>query len=98
MIRLCDECGSPYEAQRSTSRFCSDRCRKRNHKRTVPLVPDAPPVIGSASFDDVADALSAARALSNEFARLSHTAPRPLRPGCHRISEAITMAITGEEW
>ena len=29
MERNCDTCGEPYTAQRSTSRYCSDVCRKR---------------------------------------------------------------------
>lgn len=40
MQRPCDVCGRPYEAKRRTSRFCSGRCRQRNHEnpRPVPLV------------------------------------------------------------
>jgi predicted nucleic acid-binding Zn ribbon protein len=33
MTRDCDVCGSPYEAYRRTSRFCSPRCRARNKGR-----------------------------------------------------------------
>ena len=29
-MRKCDLCGASYVAQRSTSRFCSPRCRSRN--------------------------------------------------------------------
>lgn len=29
MTRPCDGCGVPYGAQRASSRFCSDNCRKR---------------------------------------------------------------------
>jgi hypothetical protein len=29
---LCAQCGAPYPAQRSTSRFCSDTCRQRAHR------------------------------------------------------------------
>jgi hypothetical protein len=28
--RPCDQCGTTYTAQRSTSRYCSDGCRKRH--------------------------------------------------------------------
>lgn len=28
-MSTCEECGRSYEAQRSTSRFCSGTCRKR---------------------------------------------------------------------
>lgn len=33
MIRNCDSCGQEYEAQRSTSKFCSDDCRYRKNSR-----------------------------------------------------------------
>lgn len=28
----CDYCGKTYEAARSTSRYCSSRCRQRAHR------------------------------------------------------------------
>jgi len=31
MERPCDDCGKTYTAQRSTSRFCSPKCRIRSH-------------------------------------------------------------------
>lgn len=41
MKRKCDVCAAPYEALRSTSRFCSARCRVRNASRPKPEAPDA---------------------------------------------------------
>lgn len=43
--RNCDVCGAPYEAKRSTSRFCSPTCRVRNHQAggSVPPVAAVPP-------------------------------------------------------
>jgi predicted nucleic acid-binding Zn ribbon protein len=32
-VSLCAQCGKPYRPQRSDSRFCSDRCRQRAHRR-----------------------------------------------------------------
>lgn len=31
MQRSCDTCGTDYEAQRSTSRYCSSNCRAKAH-------------------------------------------------------------------
>lgn len=31
MERTCNTCGSLYQAQRKTSRFCSDKCRYHKH-------------------------------------------------------------------
>lgn len=32
MVRACNVCGEHYEAQRANSRFCSERCKKRNQR------------------------------------------------------------------
>ena len=32
MQRACDRCAKPYEAKRSTSRYCSPTCNKLAHK------------------------------------------------------------------
>ena len=34
-VSLCAQCGKPYRPQRSDSRFCSDTCRQRAHRRNV---------------------------------------------------------------
>ncbi len=34
MSRECDVCGTEYEAQRKTSRYCSTRCRTRASRRS----------------------------------------------------------------
>jgi hypothetical protein len=36
VTRICNVCGRPYEAPRSTSRFCGDTCRKRNLRAPRP--------------------------------------------------------------
>lgn len=98
-IVVCEECGKQFEARRSTARFCSSRCRVRHHRAKEPIMPAARPApLPDSSFEDVAEAVGQARAVSNSFAILSESAPRPLRPGCRRIGEAITRAIEDEEW
>jgi len=49
MQRPCGSCGEPYEAKRSDSRFCGDRCKKRAQRgHTAPVaVPIAMPVLSS---------------------------------------------------
>jgi hypothetical protein len=39
MMRSCDFCGTAYLAKRSTSRFCGDRCRRRNKGAPPPPKP-----------------------------------------------------------
>ncbi len=97
----CEVCGLVFEASRSDAKYCSTSCRKKAYRKRAkqPLVPESRPApLPSASFDDVADAVDDARAVSNRFAQLSSTAPRPLRAGCSRIGQAITRAIESEEW
>lgn len=35
MTRDCDACGTTYEAKRRTSKYCTERCRKRAQRRPV---------------------------------------------------------------
>lgn len=46
MQRSCDRCGKPYEAKRSTSRYCGVNCRTAvSRAGGVPRVVAAPPVV-----------------------------------------------------
>jgi hypothetical protein len=36
---VCEVCGVPLQAHRTTARFCSARCRQRHHRLTVPKTP-----------------------------------------------------------
>ncbi len=43
MNRECDSCGTEYEAQRKTSRYCSTRCRMRASRRPgAPVAAEVP--------------------------------------------------------
>src|SRR4029077_20828009 len=33
--RVCEQCGKPYEPQRSSSRFCSGTCRQHAHRKKL---------------------------------------------------------------
>lgn len=55
MQRTCQHCGKPFEAQRSTAKFCGSTCRARKHQGK-PASADNPP---TAPGTDVADALHA---------------------------------------
>jgi hypothetical protein len=37
MVRQCDVCSAEYLAKRRSSRFCSDRCRKRANRGAATL-------------------------------------------------------------
>lgn len=36
-LRTCDQCGRYYRYHRSTSRFCSDKCRQQNKRGIEPV-------------------------------------------------------------
>ena len=39
-MNKCIECGGGYEAKRSTSRFCSDKCKLAYHRNKVSVTDD----------------------------------------------------------
>ena len=47
--RPCDLCGTPYVAKTKRSKFCSDKCRIRNHAGKPPIPAPRPVVIDVAS-------------------------------------------------
>lgn len=83
MQRPCDACKKPYEAKRSTSRFCSAACRNRAKRsgnvRELPVPPSEDgPIVDAARAE--LDALGATATLAGQralhLAKLlqSHTA------------------------
>jgi len=104
-VKICRECGRAFESRRSDAVFCSEKCKKRAKRRRdaaqrrTALVPGEPlPPMPSDSYDDVAEAIDDARRVSNRFGQLAYSAPEPCRPGCARISDAITGSIEREGW
>lgn len=76
MNRDCDHCGTPYQAQRKSSRFCSDTCRKmaakaRKRHPAVALVPPAPEAEPAAGVEAaIVDVLSS-RVLNSPRGRIA---------------------------
>lgn len=75
MERDCDRCGHTYQARRSTSRYCSPRCRKqasRHPKPDTPVteMPDAPAVF-LATQRELRDAGSLDSALGHAALKLA---------------------------
>lgn len=56
MTATCELCGDPFEPQRPTGRFCSDRCRQRAHRaaQTPPEGPSGPGPVELATTAEVA--------------------------------------------
>lgn len=98
--RICNSCGKVYTAQRTTSKYCSDTCRSRAHRRRHrldPLVPNRPPDVSLAS-PGIIETVDEARKLANSFSRISSVGPRQIRAGASRVASAITNALDAEGW
>src|SRR6202011_4607701 len=52
MIRNCDSCARPYEAQRPSSRFCSTKCRVRNGGKRAAAAGTTDQVVVAGSLGD----------------------------------------------
>lgn len=102
ITKRCGACGAEFEAQRSSAKFCSTRCRKRahdaRHRRPYePVLPPKPPDVSVAAAPvECEAALQTAHRLANDFGRLSRTAPYQLQAKFARISAAIAAALEEE--
>jgi len=47
MITMCGYCGKQYEPKRETSKFCSDACRAKSHKREKKATAASTPAEGA---------------------------------------------------
>jgi hypothetical protein len=75
MTRPCDSCGTPYEAKRAASRFCSSRCRVRSSRSPAkavdaPAAPLTDPATSGLLIATTA-ALEAAHVLDNALGQLA---------------------------
>ena len=43
----CEQCSRPYQPQRSTARFCSERCRQRAHRNRFSVTVSVTPALAS---------------------------------------------------
>ena len=71
MQRPCDECGTPYEAKRPTSRFCSTRCRTRQTRKRQSGIVTSPPSLTVITDDKLQPLTDATRI---ELGHLAETA------------------------
>lgn len=78
--KKCLQCGRYYEAQRSTSKYCSDKCRKDYHR--------ADQVVISTS-----SAIKETRELMNKLDALSVVGEPNQRPLYAHFAEALAIAF-----
>ena len=97
MIKRCEICGREFQAQRSTARFCSATCRKRNERGYSYHGELQPPAANAAMSDDeVREAIQRAHIAASDLSRASMLTPSPLCLKLGRISRKIENALRGE--
>ncbi len=80
MKRHCMYCGEVYAAKRSTSKFCSDKCRNAYRDRTAKVLP-------------VNEALAHLRETQRELDALSVIGPEAYRELCAILATTIEKAM-----
>ena len=104
VTKVCDVCGTSFEARRSDAMYCSNKCKmkkrrdeRRNRIKFRPVFSDKPPDIPDASVPiECEAAVQEAHKLANDFGRLARTAPYQLRARFARLSAAIYRALEDE--
>lgn len=102
MIKRCEICGREFVARRSTARFCSNRCRQRNHQRRHPergiFVGSIEPPDLTVSMDDdeVSGIIQQAHVTASDLARASLYTPSPLCLKLRTVARKLEDALRGE--
>lgn len=97
MIKRCEICGREFTAQRSTAKYCSNRCRLMNQRGVSYHGELQPPAANAAmSNDEVLEAIQRAHIAASDLSRASMLTPSPLCLKLGRISRKIENALRGE--
>lgn len=97
MIKRCEVCGKEFKAQRSTARFCSATCRKRNARGSAYHGELSQPAANaSMSNEEVLETIQRAHIAASDLSRASMLTPSPLCLKLGRISRKIENALRSE--
>ena len=97
MIKSCEICGREYVAQRSTAKYCSNKCRlmaQRGVAYTGEL--EAPDVRVSMTEDEVLAVVSRAHDTASDLSRASMLTPAPLCRSFKAVSRKLSDALRAE--
>jgi len=72
MRKVCEICGSEFEATRSTARFCSGKCRMASHRLEKAGIP---PIVSREQVER--EAVRQAHDTAADLSRASRLAPAP---------------------
>lgn len=97
MIKNCEICGREYVAQRSTAKYCSDKCRQmacRGVAYTGEL--EAPDVSVSMTQEEVLALVGRAHDTASDLSRASMLTHAPLCHSLKAISQKLSDALRAE--
>lgn len=97
MIKNCEVCGAEFQAQRSTAKYCSNRCRimaKRGIEYHGELKPASACI--SMTDDEVSEVVQRAHVAASDLSRASMLTPSPLCMKLSRAAKKMETALRGE--
>ena len=97
MIKQCEVCGREFVAQRSTAKYCSNRCRliyQRGGTFTGQL--EVPDTTASMSEAEVLSIIQQAHCTAADLSRASMHTPAPLCLSLKAVARKLEGALRGE--
>lgn len=97
MIKNCEICGREYVAQRSTAKYCSDRCRQLACRGSVYTGEVEPPDVRvSMTKEEVLEVVGRAHDTASDLSRASMLTPAPLCRSLKAVSQKLSDALRAE--
>lgn len=97
MIKRCEICGREFVAQRSTAKYCSNRCRLASQRGTIFIGELQPPdTTRSMTDDEVASVIQQAHCTASDLSRASLFTPAPLSLKLRNVARKLEGALRGE--
>lgn len=97
MIKKCKICGREFTAQRSTAKYCSNKCRlaaQRGYAYTGEL--QAPAPNAAMSDDEVLEVIQRAHVAASDMSRASLMTAAPLCLSLKKAAKKMENALRGE--
>ena len=97
MIKKCEICGREFAAQRSTAKYCSNRCRlaaQRGYAYAGEL--QAPAPNAAMSDDEGLEVIQRAHVAASDMSRASLMAAAPLCLSLKKAAKKMEDALRGE--
>lgn len=99
MLKKCAWCGSVFDAERSTARFCGGTCRqswnraKKGGMRLAPMVEPPEPPRRTITDNEIAAAVTQARGSAAALDAASARGPKDKRDLCAKLAAGITSLL-----